>query len=257
MFDKSENRDDYQHTPGPIAAMARDLADGHFIEPHRHRRAQLVYGTSGSLTVGTPHGTWVVPAHRAVWVPGGVEHSVRAAGTVTMRTLYLDQDHCPELPDHCTVISVSPLLRELIEAATRIPVDYVPDSRDGRVMALLRDELRPVATPALHLPMPTEAELAAICAEILRCPHEDRSLQDWADSCYLSRRTLARRFRTATGYSLGQWRQQARLLAAVRMLAAGRPVTLIAVELGYDSPSAFSAMFRRELGVAPSKYFAD
>jgi AraC-like DNA-binding protein len=48
-----------------------------------------------------------------------------------------------------------------------------------------------------------------------------------------------------------QWRQKARLLAALRRLGAGDPVTAVALALGYRSPSAFSAMFRRALGMVP------
>jgi AraC-like DNA-binding protein len=56
--------------------------------------------------------------------------------------------------------------------------------------------------------------------------------------------------------SFGPWRRQALLLASLSRLAAGEPVTNIALDLGYDSPSAFTAMFRRTLGVTPSRYFA-
>ena len=257
MFGKSENRDDYQHAPGAVAAMARDLPDRHFIAPHRHRRAQLVYGTSGTLTVSTDEGAWVVPAHRAVWVPGGVEHAVRASGTVAMRTVYFDQDACHGLPTRCSVLAVTPLLRELIESATRMPLHHEPADRDRRVISLLLDELRPAATPALHLPMPADPVLAEICEQIQRCPAEEKSLREWAERSHLGRRTLARRFLAATGYSLGRWRQQALLLAALPMLADGESVTRVAAELGYHSPSAFTAMFRRSLGVPPSRYFGD
>ena len=58
-----------------------------------------------------------------------------------------------------------------------------------------------------------------------------------------------------TGLPFAGWRQQARLLAAMALLAAGQPITRIAVDLGYDSPSAFTAMFRRALGAPPSHYF--
>ncbi|TVT62624.1 AraC family transcriptional regulator [Amycolatopsis rhizosphaerae] len=255
MFGKSEDRADYQETPGPMAAMARDLPDGHVIPAHEHRRAQLIYGTSGAIVVTTPDGSWVVPRHRAVWVPRGVRHAMRTCGAVTLRTLYIDQDARIGLPVRCTVIAVSALLKELIEAATRVPVHYDPFGRDGKVMSLLLDELRPSAVPALHLPMPDDPDLAQICEEIVKAPHENRTLDEWAARCYLSRRTLARRFRDATGYSLGKWRQQALLLAAVQMLAEGRSVSTIAAELGYDSPSAFTAMFTRALGVPPSRYF--
>jgi AraC-like DNA-binding protein len=47
-----------------------------------------------------------------------------------------------------------------------------------------------------------------------------------------------------------------RLLEAVRRMAAGAPVTHVALDLGYASPSAFAAMFRKTLGVPPSRYFA-
>jgi AraC-like DNA-binding protein len=55
--------------------------------------------------------------------------------------------------------------------------------------------------------------------------------------------------------SFGAWRQQMRLLRALEKLAAGEAVTTVALDLGYDSPSAFTAMFRRNLGAAPTRYF--
>ena len=37
-------------------------------------------------------------------------------------------------------------------------------------------------------------------------------------------------------------------------LGAGESVTNVALDVGYESPSAFTAMFRRELGAAPRRY---
>ncbi|WP_327075071.1 IS3 family transposase [Kitasatospora purpeofusca] len=142
MHGKSENRDDYQHVPRPLAAMARDLPDGHHIPPHHHRRAQLIYGTSGAITVVTDRGTWVVPTTRGVWVPAGVVHAMTCTGPVRMRTLYIEPGAAPGLPDTPTVVAVPPLLRELVDAATRIPLDYRVDGRDGRLVDLLLLELR-------------------------------------------------------------------------------------------------------------------
>jgi len=70
-----------------------------------------------------------------------------------------------------------------------------------------------------------------------------------------SRRTPERLFRTETGMSVGRWRQQARLLHAMRLLARGEPVTSIALEVGYESPSAFIATFKSVLGTTPGSYF--
>jgi AraC-like DNA-binding protein len=70
-----------------------------------------------------------------------------------------------------------------------------------------------------------------------------------------SRRTMERLFRAETGMSLGQWQRRQTLLHALRRLAAGESVSGVAGELGYNSPSAFIAMFRRELGQTPKRYF--
>jgi AraC-like DNA-binding protein len=44
------------------------------------------------------------------------------------------------------------------------------------------------------------------------------------------------------------------LLRALSWIAEGRPILEVARDLGYESPSAFSAMFRRELGAPPSHF---
>ena len=54
--------------------------------------------------------------------------------------------------------------------------------------------------------------------------------------------------------SFGRWRQQARLFAALEMLAQRKSVTEVAIAVGYDSVSAFIEMFRM-LGTTPQTYF--
>ncbi len=78
----------------------------------------------------------------------------------------------------------------------------------------------------------------------------------WGHEVGASARTLARLFLAETGLSFGDWRSRARLLAALPRLAAGEKVTTIALDLGYESPSAFISMFKRALGKTPSTYFA-
>src|SRR5690242_7500960 len=79
---------DFQHVPRPIAAMAKDYPAG-WVQPlHRHRRAQLVYASSGVMTIYTPQGTWVVPPDRALWIPAEIDHSIQMSGRVTMRMVY-------------------------------------------------------------------------------------------------------------------------------------------------------------------------
>ena len=128
--------------------------------------------------------------------------------------------------------------------------------RKARIAALIVDELRTAAVAPLHLPLPADPRAAKVTRALQSDPSDQRSLAGFAKSCGASPRTLARIFRRETGLSFGAWRQQLRLLRALERLAKGDAVTMIALELGYESPSAFIAMFGRAFGVTPGRYFS-
>jgi AraC-like DNA-binding protein len=253
---RSIDPDDFQAVPRPLAAMAKDYPDGWVNDWHRHARAQLVYASSGVMTITTADGSWVVPPNRALWIPHGIDHHIVMAGRVTMRTLYIAAGAAPGLPPTCRVVAVSGLLRELILRAVELPILYDEAGPSGRLAALIFDELRLLPTVPLHLPNPQDARLTRLCAALRRNPADPRTLEAWGAAVGASARTLARTFVKETGMSFAAWRAQVRLLAALARLAAGEKVTSVALDLGYDSPSAFIAMFRRQLGVTPSRYFA-
>jgi AraC-like DNA-binding protein len=257
MASRSTDRRDYETVPRPIGAMAKDFPDGFFIPPHAHPRHQLIHASTGVMRISTPQGAFVVPPHRAVWVPADVTHDVRMAGAVAMRTLYIARDAIESPPQECCVVAVSPLLHELVLRATTLPLLYDEHGAEGRVMALILDELRVLSVLPLNLPMPRETRLAKICRAILDDPASTLPLSGWGRRVGASSRTLARGFLRETGLSFGRWRQQARLLEALSRLAQGQSVTTIALDLGYESPSAFTSMFRRTLGRTPSTYFAN
>jgi len=245
---------DYQRVPRAVAAMPKDFAAGGTIAPHSHERAQLIYATAGTMRVSTRDDMWVVPPQRALWMPPGVGHSIAMASDVTMRTLYLREDAAAFMPPTCRVLSVSPLLRELIVRATELPVQYDESGPAGHVIALILAELHGLRSLPLQLPMPRDLRLRRLCQSLLDAPGDQRPLEDWATTINTSARTLARRFQSETGLSFGAWRQQARVLEAMGRLANGAPVTQVALDLGYESVSAFSAMFRRASGSSPSAW---
>ncbi len=245
----------YDRSPMPVTAMAADYQSGHITARHRHPHAQLVHAVRGVMVVATAEGQWIVPPTRGMWVPGGTEHWIRMVGNVGMRTAYIRPDAAPGLPARCTVLGISALLRELILAAIDIPQPYAADSRDGRLMRLLLDELMLVPTLPLHLPYPSDASLRQICDAIVQAPDTALTLSAWSERLGIDAKTIQRRFARETGMTFGQWRQQARLLAALEALAAGAKVVDVALDLGYESPSAFAAMFRRQFGVPPSAFF--
>ncbi len=245
----------YDRRERPVTAMAKDFPAGASTGIHHHPTGQLIHAVHGVMVVHTEMGRWVVPPTRGLWMPADIPHELRMVGEVRMRTAYIHPEATHGLPPHCSVIAISPLLRELILAAVEIESPYPDDSRDARVMRLLLDELRQLPTLPLRLPRPSDPRLQAVCATIAAAPDDKTTARAWAVRLGVDTKTVHRLFLRETGMTFGQWRQQARLLAGLERLAEGAKILDVALELGYASPSAFSTMFKRQFGVAPSAFF--
>ncbi len=241
--------------PYPIVAFGREYPSGHLVERHHHKRAQLIYASQGIMRVDTPLGVWVVPPMRAIWVPPSVDHEIRASSTVQLRTLLFQPGLRATLPRQCCVIEVSGLLRELILRMVEFARnDARPRSADIMIELIL-DEIRERDVLPMHVPLPNDARLLRVCHALLENPADGRTSLQWGSLVGASSRTLERLFQRETGTNFRIWRQQARLLAALVRLAASDPVAVVAQDLGYQSPSAFTAMFKRTLGCSPRHFF--
>lgn len=238
-----------------IVAASLDYPAGTTIDPHRHSTHQLIYAARGVMRVQTARGTWVVPPNRALWVPAGGEHSIRTIGSVGMRTLYVsDELQCP-LGDRYAVVAVPRLLRELILRLVDLQTNAPDPDREAHVVSVILDELQVLETQPLFISLPEDPRLRTICEAIQSDPGRSDTASDWGARLGISGKTLERDFSKNFGISFGQWRQQVRLLASLERLAAGEPITAVALDLGYKSPSSFTAMFRKALGSTPGKYF--
>src|ERR1700740_1371889 len=240
---------------GQVTTLSRDYPAKHVIPLHFHHRDQLVYASRGVMTVRTNVGTWVVPTHRAVWIPAPGPHRITMFGTVSMRTLYLLPRLARTLPRSCCVVNVSPLLRELILHACALPELNRKIERQRHVIDLIVDHLETIQTVSLQLPNPEDARAWRVADVLLANPGEQRSLTQVCKIVGVGRRTIERRFLEETGMTFGKWRQQLRLMQAMRLLAEGAKVSPAALESGYSTPSAFISMFRKVLGTTPSSYF--
>jgi AraC-like DNA-binding protein len=250
------NPAEYEDVPRPLVAIGNDYPASYELDWHQHRRGQLLYAAKGVVAVRTPQGAWVAPPERAVWIPGGVPHSVKMVGAVSTRSVLIEPDVWSSAGDRCLVIGVSPLLRSLLVAATAIEPEYEVAGRDAMVMGLLVAELARAPLVPLAVPFPASPALAAKCHAFLEQPSPHDSINEWSSELGLGRRAFTRAFRRETGMSFAQWRQQACLLVAIPRLGAGDAVTAVALDLGYESPAAFATMFKRVVGIAPSRYHA-
>jgi len=237
-----------------VRSLGLGLPPGSRTPCHAHPWGQLVLATSGVVTVATDQGIWVVPAHRAVWIPGGVAHELSATGAVALRTLYLRDDLVGGLSATCSVVPVSALLRELALEVLRRGHLSEDEPKDRRLAEVVVDQLALAREVPLDLPMPTDPRARAVAERVRREPSSRASLTDLARGSGAAPRTVERLFRAETGLSFGRWRQRARLFDALERLANGEPVTSVALAVGYDSPSAFIAMFKRTLGTTPRRW---
>ena len=207
------------------------------------------------MTVRTDVGAWVVPTHRAVWIPATIPHTITMSGTVSMRTLYLRPGMARVLPRSCCVVNVLPLLRELILHACALPSLYRKIKRQRYLIDLIVDQLETIQMVSLQLPNPSDSRAIKVAEMLLSDPGDQCTLRQICKAVGAGKRTIERLFQKETGMTVGKWRQQLRLMQAMRLLAEGAKVTHAALEAGYSTPSAFISMFRKAWGTTPARWF--
>jgi AraC-like DNA-binding protein len=226
-----------------------DLLPGTRFSWHTHDAHQLNWAEDGVLTIGTAAGTWILPPARALWIPAGTRHTTGSARSTTMRSLLIYRDLVPwRVP---TAIHVGPLLGPLL---TYLATDLEEGPR-ARAEAVFQDLLEPVPTTPVQLPMPTDDRALSIAQALRDNPADPRTLAEWGRHVGASERTLARLFGAETGLGFDEWRTRLRLSQAIALLADGVSVTATGRRVGYATPSAFVAAFRRVTGVSPGRYF--
>ena len=170
--------------------------------------------------------------------------------------LYVDvnREEAEMLGRECRIMAMTPLLSALISAT-------MPDHTNGRecrhndtLHDLLRCELVTAQDVPLSIAMPKDRRIRSFAETALENPGAVNSVDSWLAEAAASRKTVERLFITETGVTPSRWLRHARILHAISQLAAGEKVSSVALNMGYESSSAFSYMFRRTLGVSPSDF---
>lgn len=236
-----------------VATLTWRYDDRHRVPEHFHDDDQFVYAVRGVMTVRAEESLWVVPTRRAIWIPAGVVHAIAMSGEVEMRTLYLAPG-VAGVPRRCAVLHVTPLLEELVRRACELGKLHRGVARDAHVVAVIKDEIEGARTAPLQLPTPNDPRAGRVAEILLGNPSEGRTLAELSKRAGASPRTIERLFALETGMTFGKWRQQLRLVHGARLIAEGAKVTTAALQAGYESPSAFIAVFKRALGATPSQW---
>lgn len=222
-------------------------------KPHTHDRSQLSFAVSGVMTITTETASFILPPNRAIWIPANVRHQVACRSEVQFIVLYIDPALDPQ-PQATRVFEITPLVRALIDEVALFTEKRQFREREQKLVDMLISEMALMPHLPVSAALPADRRLQRVCDAILVDPTDARSLDEWARLAGMTRRTFTRAFRKETGLSLAMWRRQTRLMEAASRIAAGESVNNVAWDVGYESPSAFIAMFHKVFGAPPGAY---
>ena len=155
------------------------------------------------------------------------------------------------------VVSVSPLIRELLGVCSGQPWDYPPDPRSSRIAQVVLEQLEVREQVPLEVPELSDPRAERVVAMLRADPADRRPLAELATAAGASHRTIERLFADEIGMSFGRWRVRHRMIIALEQLAYEDSVSNVAHAVGYETPSSFIAAFRATFGTAPTAYFQD
>lgn len=245
----------------PLPASATTPYLGETIRPkageasdwHTHPFGQITSALSGSMYVGTPDRVHLLCSAMAVWIPPDTRHWLRYGARNEMIYVDVSREEAQHLGGNCRVVGMTPLLESLMAATAPGAAPERSPAHMAALHALLRQEFVAAADVPLSVAMPRDRRIVGAARAALEAPGEVGTSADWLSGVAAGRKTIERLFVAETGMTPARWLRQVRVLHAITRLAAGEKVGMVALDMGYESASAFSYMFRRTIGVCPSR----
>ena len=224
---------------------------------HHHDMHQLQYAFEGSMELEDDRGRHLLPRSLAGWIPAGTRHR-NSLHRISSVSVLLAPDSVTDAGTGVRILRVSPLMREMLAEATRWPLGQPLDATGNAFFAAfarLCGEWIAQEAP-LTLPTTTHPKLAAALAAVRADPAQSR-MGEVARAAGLSERSLRRHCQAQIGMGWDEYRRRARLLASIEALTeSGSTVAQIAMDVGFESQSAYARAFRRLTGQAPQEFRA-
>ncbi len=230
-----------------------DSAAGEVTRWHAHDCGQFILVEAGTSHLYTELGTWVIPARRIAWVPPGVLHKSRSSGGGTGWVL-IPPLMLQDMPSRACVLRTSALT---IAALQRVAQLDSSDPMASLLWRVIAQDILSARPEPLEVPMPSSARLLKAAHRVLASPTAHISLDRIAAHAGMSRRSFARHFRSQTGLSFARWRRAVIAQHSLELVASGHKVSSVATDVGYESVSAFIAMFRRQYGESPRQFLLE
>lgn len=240
--------------PAPVMFRSAHVPADGLYPRHRHAWGEFVYSFSGVMEVKVAEHHYLAPPQYGVWLPPQVVHVGLNRQAAHHCSLYVSPALCGQLPADPCALTVSPLVRALLEHLRQQPVAEVISPPEARLLAVLVDQLAQAPCASSYLPHADDPLLRPVLDALQADPGDPRTVAELAQAVHTTERTLMRRSQRVLGMSLTEWRQRLRVVRSLPRLQAGHKVESIALDMGYGSASAFIAMFRKRMGVTPDEF---
>ena len=236
--------------------LAKTHLAGSMLPSHQHSTGQMLFATQGVMLIETAQGRWTVPPQRALWIPPHEPHTVVMLSDTQMRTVYFHPDFiekCSAFTQHgkVHVVVASAMIKELVLGL--FETDYSDDMLDLIAKLLLHALVETTYLPT-YLPMPTDGRLKSTLLTLIAKNDWHQSLDEISARSHMSSRTFTRRFMLEVGMSFREWRQHARLVKSLDLLALNQSIKSVAHTMGFASASAYCAAFKDLFGCIPSEF---
>ncbi|MGK6315774.1 AraC family transcriptional regulator [Neorhizobium sp. DT-125] len=238
--------------PAPVSFRTESYDAGGVFEMRRQPWGKVGYAVRGVMEAMVEGRRFLCPPHYATWIPADALHCCHNRQNVQFVSVYIERALCADMPETPCTLAMSPLVKAILADFAARNVKVPNTEADIRLALVLVDQLRQAPRRDTYLPVSDDELLRPVIEALQETPSDRRSLAEWARCLGATERTLSRRFHSSLGISFNEWRQRLKLVASLSMLENDKPVQEIADDLGYSSPSAFIAMFRRQTGVSPT-----
>jgi len=222
----------------------------HSASVHTHDQGQLTYIERGVLSLEAEGDIWAVPPGRLHWIPAGVQHASRSHGEVRFWLTLVSDDFARRLPHRISVLEASSLLVSALDRLRSLRPD---DAFAAPLLDIVAHEVNAGTEDAPAMRLPSPPRLRDWALGFLAAPSVKTGIDAAAEAVAMSRRSFTRHFEREVGMTFAAWRRSVIVHRATVRLAEGAGVGEVALDAGYESVSAFIAMFRSVSGHPPGE----
>lgn len=252
-----KNQGDYTDSLETDAYLWYDQDWKHDSYSHTHQRYQLTYVEQGYQYFHLANTTYLVPQNHVIWIPSNLEHRISSeAKTVHLRVVMFKTVPTAEFYQQPHVFSAPAVLKEMLLYASKWNQLLEQEEEQTIFLQAILSSLPNFCkeNKALHIPVPTNLRLLAICDYINKNYHADFQIEEFATLANLSIRSLQRLFKKETGITLQKYVQLIRILKSIELLDTKQyTLSQIAYKIGYKSLTAFTASYFAIMKVKPKK----